>query len=74
MDPKCDLILTPDTDAYTEWFKIEYKESSDILSILPPEGCEEEVIEGTVIKILTPNKLLARLPVLLVQIKAGNNS
>ena len=29
---------------------------------------------GTGIKILTPNKLLTRLPVLLVQIKAGNNS
>ena len=29
---------------------------------------------GTGIKFLTPNKLLTRLPILLVQIKAGNNS
>ena len=28
----------------------------------------------TGLKILTPNKLLARLPILLAQIKAGNNS
>ena len=28
---------------------------------------------GTVIKVLTPKKLLTTLPVLLVQIKAGNN-
>ena len=37
-----------------------------------PQGAEE-VKEGTRIKNLTPNKLLTRLPVLLSQIKAGNN-
>ena len=35
---------------------------------------EEEVEEGDGLKILTPNKLLTRFPVLLAQIKAGNNS
>ena len=35
---------------------------------------KEDVKEGKVIKILTPNKLLTKLPVLLAQIKAGNNS
>ena len=30
--------------------------------------------EGKGLKILTPDKLLTRLPILLVQIKAGNNS
>ena len=30
--------------------------------------------EGKGLKILTPNKLLTRLPILLAQIKAGNNS
>ena len=30
--------------------------------------------EGTGLKILVPNKLLTRLPILLAQIKAGNNS
>ena len=30
--------------------------------------------EGNRFKILTPNKLLTRLPILLAQIKAGNNS
>ena len=46
----------------------------------PPEGDqeknadEEEVKEGKVLKIVTPNKLLTRPPILLAQIKAGNNS
>ena len=40
----------------------------DILDIPPLEGDEEEVKEGTGLKILTPNKLLTRLPI------AGNNS
>ena len=30
--------------------------------------------EGTGLKILTPNKMLKRLPIALAQIKAGNNS
>ena len=37
-------------------------------------GGEEEVKEGKELKILTPNKLLTRLPVLSAQIKAENNS
>ena len=42
---------------------------------MPPlEGDEEEVKEGKRLKILTPNKLLTRLPILLAQTKAGNNS
>ena len=38
------------------------------------EADEEEVREGKAIKILTPNKLLTRLSILLEQIKAGDNS
>ena len=30
--------------------------------------------EGKGLKIVTPNKLLTRLPILVAQIKAGNNS
>ena len=41
--------------------------------MLPLEA-NEEVKEGKGLKILTPNKLLTRLPILLAQIKAGNNS
>ena len=37
-------------------------------------GDEEEVKEGKGLKILIPNKLLTRLPVLLEQTNAGNNS
>ena len=41
---------------------------------MPPLEGDEEVKEGKGLKILTPNKLLTRLPVLLAQIKARNNS
>ena len=37
------------------------------------EGDEEKVKEGKGVKILTPSKLLTRLPILLAQIRAGNN-
>ena len=43
-----------------------------------PEGVKlnprKRKTEGTGLKILTPNKKLTRLPILLAQIKAGNNS
>ena len=42
---------------------------------MPPlEGNEEELKERTGLKVLTPNKLLTRLPILSAYIKAGNNS
>ena len=53
-----------------------YDESDEFFDIpdMPPlEGDEEEVKEGKGLKILTPNKLLTRLPILLTQIRAGNN-
>ena len=33
-----------------------------------------KAIEGKVLKILTPTQMLQRLPIALVQVKAGNNS
>ena len=51
------------------------KEESENLTDIPLlEGDEEEVKKGKGLKIVTPNKLLTRLPILLAQIKAGNNS
>ena len=45
------------------------KEESGDLPLMPPlKGDEEEVKEGTGLKILTPNKLLTRFPILLAQI------
>ena len=42
---------------------------------MPPlKGDGEEVKEGKELSILTPNKLITRLPISLAQIKAGNNS
>ena len=50
------------------------EEESVYLSDMPSLEGDEEVKEGKGLKILTPNKLLTRLPILLAQIKAGNNS
>ena len=48
------------------------KENDENLCDMPLlEGDEEVVKEGKGVKILTPNKLLNRLPILLAQIKAG---
>lgn len=44
------------------------------LPLMPTLKGKEEVKEGTGIKILTPNKLLTKRPVLLAQIKTGNHS
>ena len=52
----------------------DFDEFIDIPDMPPLEGDEEEVKEGKRLKILTPDKLLTRLPILLAQIKAGNNS
>ena len=40
---------------------------------MPPLEGNEKVKEEEGLKILTPNTLLTRLPILLAQIKAGNN-
>ena len=42
---------------------------------MPPlKRNEEEEKEGKAVKSLTPNKLLTRFPMLLAQVKTGNNS
>ena len=46
----------------------------DIADMPPLKGDEEEMKEGRRLTILTPNKLLTRLPILLAQIKVANNS
>ena len=50
------------------------KEESIDSSDIPLLEGDEEVKEGKGLKILTPNKLLTRLSVLLAQIRAGINS
>ena len=51
-----------------------YLDKDDLLTMPPLEGDEEEVKEEKGLKILPPNKLLTRLPILSAQIKAGSNS
>ena len=41
---------------------------------MPPIERDEEVKEVRGLKFVSPNKLLTRLPILLAQIKAENNS
>ena len=54
--------------------KSDNEESVD-LSDMPPLECgERESKEGKRLKMLTPDKLITGLPILLAQIKAGNNS
>ena len=46
----------------------------DLFGMPPLEGDEEEVKERKGLQLLTPNKLLTRLPILSAQRKAGHNS
>ena len=48
------------------------EKSTNLPLMLPLEG-DEKVQAGKGLKILTPDKLLTRLSILLPQIKAGNN-
>ena len=50
------------------------KEESVDLSDRPPLEGDEEIKEGKGLQILTPNKFFTRVPILLAQVKAGNNS
>ena len=54
--------------------KSDKEESVDLSEIPPTEGDKEEVKEEKGLKILTPNKLLTRLPILLAQINSRINS
>ena len=49
------------------------EESTDLFDMPSLEG-DEEINKRKRIKILTPNKFLTRIPILLAQIKSGNNS
>ena len=85
MGNKYDPInLFLETYNYNVWFeneestdttsrKSDEDESVDLHDMLPLE-CDEEVNVRKGLKILTPKKLLTRLPTLLVQIKSGNDS
>ena len=65
---------------YDAWFENEEstdqtRENDEAESDMPPlEVDEEEVKVGKGLKILTPNKSLTRLSILLAKIKTGNNS
>ena len=50
------------------------KNSEELMPPMPELESDEEVKEGKRLKISTPDKVLTRLPGLLVQTKAGNTS
>ena len=49
-------------------------ENEDIDTTDMPDLESEESIKGKLLKILTPNQMLSRLSICLLQLKAGNNS
>ena len=63
---------------YNDWSEnvesSDKEESVDLPDMPPLEDDEKEVKERKGLKILTPNKLFTRSPILLAQIKVGNNS
>ena len=80
LDNNCDPVnlFLFDVYNYDDWLKNKESPETDIkesvdLSEMPPLG-DEKVREGTGLKLLTPNKLLIRLSILLAQIRTGNNS
>ena len=76
------INLFRETYNYDVWFQSEEspdttktdEKSTDLKPMPLLEGDEEEIKEGKGLKILTSNKLLSILPLLLTQRKAGNNS
>ena len=50
------------------------KDDEGICYDLLPVAGDKKIKEEKGLKVLTPSKLVSRLPVLLAQIKAGNNS
>ena len=54
--------------------RLQKLDNEDLSDMPPLEGDDEEAKEGKGLKVLTPNKLLSRLPILLAQTKAGNKS
>ena len=76
------INLFRETYNYDVWFQSEEspdttktdEKSTDLKPMPLLEDDEEEVKEGKGLKILTSNKLLSILPLLLTQRKAGNNS
>ena len=62
-------------DLYSYKDEDENKEKATDEPPMPPlKDDKEEIKEGKGLKILIPNKLLTRLPILLTQMKAGNIS
>ena len=67
--PKTTLV---DEEADTE--SDSEKEKLDIAEGGKPESEDEKRQKGQGLKILTPQQMITRLPILLAQLKAGNNS
>ena len=65
--------LPEETIAETVKLRRQKADDEDLSDMPSLEGDGKEVKEGKGLKILTPNKLLARLLILLAQIKARNN-
>ena len=54
--------------------KIDASQKLDNMSDLESEESAAQKLKGQGLKIVTPKQMIARLPILLAQLKAGNNS
>ena len=53
---------------------VDANQKLDDMPDLQSEEEAEKIQKGQVLKILTPKRLISRLPILLAQLKVGNNS
>ena len=70
------IVAKRDTDSEDEKFDI--AQGGEDIGDLPPLEKEEDAAKrqqkGQGLKIMTPKQMIVRLPILLAQLKAGNNS
>ena len=65
-------VLFENEESFYRVEPTDQEESTDLSPMPVLEG--DEVKEGKRLKMLTPSKVLSKLPISLAQIKAGNNS
>ena len=68
------IFIKPETPVDTDTDTDSESEKLDIAQGRKSESGEESEQKGKDLKIITPKQMTAKLPILLAQLKAGNNS
>ena len=75
MEPKADDKADDKTDKADEKVNKEQADTTDMPDLESEKSAEQwRNQEGQELKILTPNQMLSKLPIILAQLQAGNNS